>query len=75
MFTLNFKNERDLNINFRNLNFEFLNLIASNDEFYQTVCKEKYYMYTEYEKIKFDKYTFLITRNNKKIIEMILLSE
>lgn len=73
MFALNFKTEKDFNITLKNLNIDFLTLIASNEEFYNTVSKEKYYKYAEYEKISFDKYTFLITKNNKKVIEMILL--
>jgi hypothetical protein len=75
MFAVEFKNEKDLNITLKNINFEILNLLASNTEFFNSVSKEKYYMYVEYEKIMFDKYTFLITKNNKKCIEMIYLAE
>jgi hypothetical protein len=72
---LTFKNDKELNITLKNLSFELLNLIASSDDFFNLISKEKYYMYVDYDKIKFDKYTFLITRNNKKAVDMIFLTE
>jgi hypothetical protein len=75
MFKIQFQNDNEFSITIENCSAEIINSLATNEEFFLEINDYKFYMSGVYDKVKFEDWKFLITKNTKKCVVMIYLDE